>query len=78
LMDTVQSFVDKVATSEEKDALQKVYKAVGETQGLQKVIQEELESRLFLLERSERRKKYVQKIIDASDETEQEVEAPAE
>jgi hypothetical protein len=79
LMDTVQSFVDKVATPQEKDALQKVYKAVGDTQALQKVIQEELESRLFLLERSERRKKYVQKIIDdAEAEEEQEVEAPAE
>jgi len=63
-LDSVQSYLAKVATSEEKQALSNVFRVVSETQMTQKVIQEEVEARLFLLERSERRKKHVPKVID--------------
>jgi hypothetical protein len=63
-IDTVQSFIAKVATAEEKQALMQVFRVVAETQQLQKVIQEEVENRLFLLERSKNRKKFVPKVID--------------
>jgi len=63
-LDSVQGYLAKVATSEEKQALSNVFRVIRETQATQKVIQEEVEARLFLLERSERRKKHVPKVID--------------
>ena len=63
-MDIMQSYLSKVATSEEKQALAAVCGLIAQLQKTQKVIQEEVESRLFLLERSERRKQHVPKLID--------------
>ena len=64
LMDTVRSYLDKVATPEEKDALTKVFDAIRETQELQKEVSQELEMRLYLLDRSARRKKHLEKLVD--------------
>ncbi len=63
-MKTVDSYLSKVATPEEKQALQAVTQLIDELRLTQKVIQEEVESRLFLLERSKRRKQHVPKVID--------------
>ena len=68
VLSKVQSFLEKVATAEERKALQSVVDEVHVMQELQKEIQEQLESRLFLLERAERKKKPVQKVFEEDEE----------
>ncbi len=67
-LDSVQSFIEKVATPEEKTALRKVYDVTDETRQVQKEIKEELDMRLFLIQRAERKKKHLEKIIDVEEE----------
>ena len=77
-LDTVQTYMDKVATDQEKAAFLEMYATIKTTQETRKVIQEELEARLFLLERSERKKKHIHKLIELDEEeTEQETEETA-
>jgi hypothetical protein len=73
----LQSYFNSVATSQEQPALQALESEVHGMQDLQQEIKKELESRLFLLERAERRKRMVQKIIEEADE-EQLQEVPPE
>jgi hypothetical protein len=65
LMSKVNSYLSKVATAEEKAALKQVYEEIKGTQELQGEIWEQLESRLFLLEREERKvkKRTVPKVV---------------
>ncbi len=55
LMGKVQSYLESCATPEEKTILKQVNEALQESVALQKEIREKLESRLFLLERAERK-----------------------
>ncbi len=57
LMGKVQSYFQKCAGPEEKKILQQVCEELREVSELQKEIREHLESRLFLLERKERKQK---------------------
>lgn len=53
----VQDYLRNCAGSEEKEALQKVRDVVQETQDLQKEVRNHVQSRLFLLERTEQKRK---------------------
>ena len=77
-MDTVQSYLDKIATREEATALQQVKEIVKETQETLKEIREELEMRLFLLDRSARKKKYPERLVDEDDAPQAAAEQEAE
>jgi hypothetical protein len=57
LTSTVEDYLRKCATSEEKEILQNVLRVIRETQDLQKEVREQVQSRLFLLERTEFRRK---------------------
>lgn len=78
MMDTVQSYLDKLATREEATALQEVKKIAKETQATLKEIRDELEMKLFLLDRSARKRKYPEKLIDEEDATQTAAEQEAE
>ncbi len=61
LMGRVQNYMEKVATAEEKAVLKQVIEELREVTELQKEIRDHLESRLFLLERKERKHKRKEK-----------------
>lgn len=64
----VQEYLDKVATSEERKMFRELYSIITEIRETQKVIQKEMEERLFLVERSENKKKHIQKMIRTEEE----------
>lgn len=53
LMATVQDYLRHCATPEEKDALNKVFETIRDTQKLQKKVREQVQNQLFLIERKE-------------------------
>lgn len=53
LMDTVQDYFRHCGTPKEKDALNKVFKVIRQTQELQKEVRDHVQSRLFLIKRKE-------------------------
>ena len=55
-MDTVQGYMQKIATPEEKEALNRVFEVIRETQELQKEVREHVHDHVFLIERREKRK----------------------
>lgn len=56
LMNLVKDYLQHCGSASEKEALQKVFDAIRETQELQREVREQVESRLFLLDRRERKK----------------------
>lgn len=57
LIATVKDYFQKCATSEEKKALEQVERALRETYDLQKEVREQVQKRLFLIERTEQKRK---------------------
>lgn len=74
LMDTVQDYLYKCAGPEEKAALQKVLQSIEETQELQKTVKDELEMRMYLIKRAERKGKHLEKLVDDEERKEAEEE----
>jgi len=53
LMNTVDSYLKQCGTPKEKEALDKMFDVMRETQELQKEVREQVQNRLFVLERKE-------------------------
>jgi len=53
MMNTVDSYLKQCGTPKEKEALAKVFDVIRETQELQKEVREQVQNRLFVLERKE-------------------------
>jgi hypothetical protein len=71
----LESYLNAVATSEEKCKLMILEKEINELQDLALEISNEFKSRLFLLDRAERNRKMIQKIFETVDaDTEEELE----
>ena len=64
LMNLVKDYLQHCGSASEKEALQKVFDAIRETQELQREVREQIESRLFLLERRGKRKKEIEQIAN--------------
>jgi len=64
IMNTVDSYLKQCGTPKEKEALDKVFDVIRETQELQKEVREHVQNRLFMLERKEAAsKKKNQKVL---------------
>jgi hypothetical protein len=75
----LESYLNSVATPEEKTILKSLEKEIHGLQDLALEIKKEFESRLFLLDRAERQRKMVQKIFESIDaESEEEAARNAE
>lgn len=73
LTNTVQDYLRHCGIAQEKEALQKVFAMIQETQELQQEVRETLHNRLFLIEKEETKLKTQIKI--ASDVSQEEAEA---
>jgi len=60
LMNLVKDYLQHCGSAPEKEALQKVFDAIRETQELQREVREQVENRLFLLDRREKKKEIKQ------------------
>ena len=75
----LESYLNSVATPQEKVILQSLEKEIHELQDIALAIKKEFDARLFLLDKAERQRKMVQKIFEDSDaESEAEAERQAE
>lgn len=75
----LESYLNAVATSEEKALLEVLEKEINELQDLALEISNEFKSRLFLLDKAERSRKMVEKIFETADaewEEDQQRQAP--
>jgi hypothetical protein len=57
LMGTVQDYFKECGTSKEKEALDRVFEVIRETQTLQKEVREQVQSRTFLMQRQRKKLK---------------------
>jgi len=68
LISVVEDYLRQCASVPEKEGLSKVFKSIEECQGLQKEIRDQIESRLFLMDRRAAKKKKAQAAIPYAEE----------